>query len=88
MIRKGRKCIASKCEKCNFYRHYNMVNDKGEKAVKEICAFDTLFNELPKILGGIDGCQEATNKTFNKVIAYGQASVAVLDRMDNHKLIG
>jgi hypothetical protein len=61
-----------------------MENDKGEKAVKEICSFDILFNEIPKLLGGIDGCQQATNETYNKVDAYGRASVETLQMIDKN----
>jgi hypothetical protein len=78
MINKGKKCIASSCQKCNFFRHWNMVDDKGKKEVKQICSFDILFNEIPNLKGSIDGCQEATNKTFNKVERFGKASIETL----------
>lgn len=78
MIESGRKCIASKCEKCNFYRYWNMVDDKGKKEVKQICSFDILFNELPKLKGSIDGVQAASNETRNSVLEFGTKSVKTL----------
>jgi hypothetical protein len=58
-----------------------MESDKGEKDVKEICSFDVLFNEMPKILGGIDGCQEASNEARNIIIDFGGATVKALESM-------
>ena len=43
-----------------------------------------LFDEVPRILGSIDGCQKATNETYNKVDAYGKASVETLKMIDNN----
>ena len=55
-----------------------MQSDKGEKGVKEICSLDVLFNEIPKLIGSIDGCQQAVNETRNKVEKFGDASVETL----------
>jgi len=78
MIEKGKKCIAQSCEKCNFFRYWNMVDDKDQKAVKQICSFDILFNEIPILKGSVDGCQQATNETRNRVDSFGTAAVDTL----------
>jgi hypothetical protein len=43
-----------------------------------------LFDEIPRIRGSIDGCQQATNETRNDVLAYSQASIKVLEEIPNH----
>jgi len=86
-MEKGKKCIASSCEKCNFYRYWNLENEKGEKSIQQRCSFDMLFAEIPRIRGSIDGVQESTNETRNVVMNYGYKSVKTLKALTNAKLL-
>jgi len=69
------KCIAKKCEDCNFYRDWDMTNKDGLRKVMKQCGFAVLFDEIPHIKGSIDGVQRASNETRNRVQCLGDAMV-------------
>lgn len=73
-----KKCIAKRCEDCHFFQHWNMEDDKGKKSVHEVCAIGVLCDEIPRLRGSVDGCQRATNKTYNKVDRFGNDAVEAL----------
>jgi len=84
-----KKCIAKKCEECNFYQDWDVekqIDGKptGLKKIIHQCSLQVLFDEIPRIRGSIDGCQKATNETYNKVDAYGKASIETLKMIDNN----
>jgi len=84
-----KKCIAKKCDECNFFQNWDMVESKdgkptGVRKLIQICSLQVLFDEMPGIKGSIDGCQEATNNTYNKVDSYGKASIETLKSIDNN----
>jgi len=81
------KCIAKKCEDCYFYRYWNRGNDKGEVQTVQICSFDVLFDEIPRIRGSIDGCQSASNETRNVVIEFGSKAVKTIEAVVQAPLV-
>ncbi len=74
-----KKCIADDCEDCHFFRYWNLIDEKGNAVPKKVCSQDVAFQAIPKLIGSIDGCQEATNETRNTVFKFGQASQDALD---------
>ena len=64
------KCIAKKCEDCNFFRDYqwDMTNEEGLRKIVNKCLFKVLGEEIPLIRGSIDGVQEAANESRNRTI--------------------
>jgi hypothetical protein len=83
-----KKCIAKKCEDCNFYQYWNMVDDKGNRRVEIKCSMQVLFDEIPRIRGSIDGCQTASNETRNTVIEFSEKAVKTIKGITQFKLIG
>lgn len=88
------KCIARKCEDCNFFYDWDMTNNEGLREVKKRCIFRVLADEIPRIRGSIDGVQEAANESRNRSLEtkgriedLGQAIALSFDRMNN-KLLG
>ena len=79
-----KKCIAKKCDDCQFFQSWDMKNKEGLRKSITRCSMQVLFDEIPRILGSIDGCQKATNETYNKVDAYGKASIETLKMIDNN----
>ena len=77
-----KKCIAKKCEDCQFYTSWDMVNNEGLRKTNKKCGFEVLFDEIPRIRGAVDGCQTATNETYNKVDSFGNASIETLRMID------
>lgn len=73
-----KKCIAKKCEDCNFFLSWDMQDAKGIRKQMRKCGFEVLFEEIPNLRGSIDGCQQATNETRNKVESFGSASIQTL----------
>jgi len=73
-----KKCIARKCEDCNFYISWDMASNDGLRKQIYKCGFRVLFEEIPSIRGSIDGCQQAANETRNKVDKFGVASIETL----------
>ena len=55
-----------------------MENKDGLRKQINRCIFMVIADEIPKIRGSVDGCQQAANETQNKVIAFGQAAVETL----------
>jgi hypothetical protein len=82
-----KKCIAKKCEDCHFFKHWNVGNERGEKKVVQVCSFQVLFDEIPRIRGSIDGVQTATNETRNKVINFSEKAVKTIKGVVGLKLI-
>jgi hypothetical protein len=76
-----RKCIAEECDDCHFFQWWNLVDDKNQDTPAQVCSLDVMFKTLPKLIGSIDGCQAATNRTENTVHKYADASVQALDRI-------
>ncbi len=68
MISPGKKCIAKKCQDCNFWRPWNLVNELGQQKIEERCCFWVLFDEIPRIRGAIDGLQGGVNEARNRSI--------------------
>ena len=87
------KCFAKECVKCNFYRRWRVIVDEKTGLPKEMkkCSFEVYFYTIPKLIGAIDGCQQASNESKNAVLSFGQASVDTLDvistTLKNRKLI-
>jgi len=79
-----KRCIAKKCEDCQFFQSWDMTNKEGLRKPIMRCSMQVLFDEIPRILGSIDGCQKATNETYNKVDAYGKASIETLRMIDDN----
>jgi hypothetical protein len=73
-----KKCIAKKCDDCQFYQSWDMTNKEGLRKSVMKCGMQVLFDEVPRIIGSIDGCQKATNETRNKVISFGASAVETL----------
>jgi len=78
-----KKCIARKCEECNFYQSWDVGEYKdgkptGLRKMIQKCSLQVLFEEIPAIKGSIDGCQQASNETRNKVDSFGKASIETL----------
>jgi hypothetical protein len=66
------------CVDCRFYKTWIIKDDHGKEAVGERCGFEVLFDEIPRIIGSVDGCQAAANETRNRVMEFGQAAVETL----------
>jgi len=84
-----KKCIAKKCEDCQFYQIWDVSEMRDGKPTglrKNItqCSLQVLFDEIPRIRGAVDGCQTATNETYNKVDSYGKASIETLRVIDKN----
>ena len=83
----NKKCICKKCEECHHFRDWNFDkldrNGKptGLKELLKVCSFDVLYDVIPGLIGSVDGCQQAANETYNKVDAFGQASVKTLKQI-------
>ena len=60
------KCIAKKCEDCNFYYSWDMENKNGLRKTIKKCLFLVLSEEIPNIRGSIDGVQRAANESRNR----------------------
>lgn len=60
------KCIAKKCEGCNFYYSWDMENKNGLRKTIKKCLFLVLSEEMPNIRGSIDGVQQAANESRNR----------------------
>jgi hypothetical protein len=73
-----KKCIAKKCEDCQLYQPWDMTNSEGLRKSEMKCGIQVLFDEVPRIRGSIDGCQKATNETYNKVDSFGASAVETL----------
>jgi hypothetical protein len=85
------KCIAKKCEDCNFYYSWDMTNDEGLRKQMNKCVFLVLSEEIPRIRGSVDGVQQAANESRNRAVEtkqriedLGGAIALTLDK----KLIG
>ena len=61
-----------------------MVSNDGLRKQTNKCGFQVLFEEIPSIRGSIDGCQQATNETRNKVDSFGQAAIETLKNIDKN----
>ena len=60
------KCFAKKCEDCNWWDDWNLTNPQTqEKKIEKICSFRVLVNEIPKMIGSIDGLQGGVNEARN-----------------------
>lgn len=66
------------CDACRFFRSWILTNDHGEQRVEERCGFEVLMDEIPRIRGSVDGCQQAANETRNRVVEFGTAAVQTL----------
>ena len=78
-----KKCIAKKCEDCQFYQNWNVEEVKdgkptGIRGFEEKCSMQVLIDEVPRIRGAIDGCQTASNETRNSVIEFGAKAVKTI----------
>ena len=72
----GNKTCPSKlkCEKCYWYRPWNMTNAQTGQVKQEMrCSIDVLLEYIPQIAGSIDGCQRAANETRNYVLKLAMA---------------
>ena len=93
---KNKKCIAKKCEDCNFFRSWEMENmQTKERKMSSCCSFDVLFDCIPKLIGSIDGLQGGVNEARNRSVEtkvvienLGSAFAAVANRAGNAKQIG
>lgn len=80
------------CDACRFCRSWIMTNDRGEQKVEDRCGLEVLMDEIPRIRGSVDGCQQASNEARNRAAeAINVVSVFVerIERAANIKrLIG
>jgi hypothetical protein len=77
----SKQCISADCAQCNFYRPWILTNDRGEQKVENRCSFEMLFEEIPRIRGSVDGCQQASNEARNRVMEFGAACTQTLRAM-------
>ena len=86
----NKKCICKKCEDCRLYLSWDMENKEGLRKQVFKCVLMVVAEEIPQIKGSIDGCQQATNETRNRVLEFGQDSVNALFQigMSIPKLLG
>lgn len=56
------------CESCRFYRDWILTDGKGKETVAQRCGVEVLFDEIPKLLGAIDGLQGGVNEARNRAI--------------------
>jgi len=87
-----KKCIARKCDECNFYQSWDVGEYKDGKptGIRKMitkCSLQVLFEEIPGIKGSIDGCQQAANETRNNVKDFGEKSVKALMSVSKTALI-
>ena len=83
-----KKCIAKKCEDCQFYQSWDMTDEKtGLRKLKMECCMQILFEEIPRIRGAIDGCQQASNETRNVVIDFGDKAVKTIQGAIEKRLV-
>ena len=78
------KCIAKKCEDCNFLYKWDMENKEGIRRMESKCVFLVLSEEIPRMRGSIDGAQEAAHEARNRVNDLG----AIAAELKDIKLIG
>lgn len=60
------KCFAKNCEDCNFLYNWDMKNKEGLRANKKRCLFSVIGEEIPRIVGSVDGVQKAANESRNR----------------------
>lgn len=77
----NKKCICDICADCHFNRHWILTNDKGEQKIEMKCSLEVLFDEIPRIRGSVDGCQQAANESRNRVMEFGSACVQTLQAL-------
>jgi hypothetical protein len=87
-----KKCIAKKCEECNFYQSWDVAEFKdgvptGVRKMIVRCSLQVLFDEVPRIKGSIDGCQQAANETRNNVLDFGEKSIKALRAVSQTALV-
>jgi len=70
-----------------------MTNQEGLRDRKQRCLFRVLAEEIPRIIGSIDGVQRAANEARNRSIAtmekvdnFGEASVKTLENVTRRML--
>lgn len=72
------KCFAKKCENCNWWDDWNLTNPQTqEKKIEKICSFRVLMNEIPRMIGSIDGLQGGVNEARNASLKT-QGDVSIL----------
>jgi len=93
-MKPGGKCIAKRCEDCNFYYSWDMTNEEGLRKQIKKCVFLVLSEEIPRIRGSIDGVQAAANESRNRAMEtkervedFGSAVALSFDHMRKN-LIG
>jgi len=87
-----KKCIARKCEECNFYQSWDVAEiadgkPTGLRKMITRCSLQVLFDEIPRIKGSIDGCQQAANETRNNVLDFGEKSIKALRAVSQTALV-
>lgn len=63
-----KKCICRNCDDCNFYQTWDMTNNEGIRQQITKCGFQVLFEEVSRIRGSIDGCQQGVNEARNRAM--------------------
>lgn len=76
MLNAKKKCICKKCEDCRLFIAWDMTNTDGLRKQQNKCILEVLASEIPKIMGSIDGCQQAANESRNRS---NEAKAAVQD---------
>ena len=86
------KCFAKKCDECAFYRKWQLLDEKTMMPrIETKCSWESIFFNLPKIIGSIHGCQEAVNEARNRAMetkASVSGLVNGLIEMSSRKAIG
>jgi len=60
------KCFAKKCEDCKWLNHWNLTNQKTQETkIEQVCSFRVLMDEIPRIIGAMDGLQGGVNQARN-----------------------
>jgi hypothetical protein len=60
------KCICKKCDDCRLFLSWILVNERGDKKVEKRCAILQVAEEIPKLIGAMDGLQGGVNEARNR----------------------
>ena len=65
------KCFAKKCKDCNWWDDWDLTvyengNPTGLRKIEKRCSFRVLMNEIPRMVGSLDGLQGGVNEARNR----------------------
>jgi len=74
------KCFAKKCEDCNWWNDWDVTEiHTGLRKIEKKCSFQVLMNEIPKIVGSMDGLQGGVNQARNASIQTREVLKYIVD---------